>query len=341
MFKYKKRLTVLLITVSVITITAVSAETWQLQKNQKWGKVSEQAQDTYSQRVIQIKQLVNAGKATQAKKAFDEFKKDFPEVAGPDMDAFIKAELLFAKGKFTKAARSYKKFLKDFPESELYEAVLDRQFAIATAFLAGEKKTVLKVFRIKGYAEGARIMENITERAGKAPIATKAALAVAQSYEKRKKFNDAYQQWSSISARWATGSIGKQSLLGMARCKHADYKGPKFDASNLKTARTYYENFKARYSKDAGKIQVNDKLKQIEEQIAHKQFDIGQYYQRTGSEQSANLYYQMVIDNWPNSTAAKMAKAAMQSKQKTQEEKTWKTRFMEKFEKLFLSLPSA
>jgi outer membrane protein assembly factor BamD (BamD/ComL family) len=224
------------------------------------------------------------------------------------LDAFIKAEMLFCQGKFSKAVRSYDKFLDEYPGSALFDAALDRQFAIATAFLAGQKRPILKVFKIRGYAAGARIMERISDRTGDAIIAMKAAVAVAQSLEKRGKFTEAYEEWLDISSRWPTGQIGKDALLAMARCKHAAYRGPKYDVSNLNSAKSYYENFRLRYLKDAEKIDVDKILKQIDEQLAYKQFSIGEYYQKTGSKQSANLYYQVVVDDWPESKAAKMAK---------------------------------
>jgi outer membrane protein assembly factor BamD len=154
-------------------------------------------------------------------------------------------------------------------------------------------------------------MERITDRAGDAPIAKKAAVAVAKSYENRRKFNGAYHKWSEVSSLWPTGPLGKDALLGMARCKHAAYIGPRYDASNLVSAKSYYENFRVRHPGDAAKIDVDGRLKQINEQLAYKQFSIGRYYQKTGNEQSANLYYRMVLRNWPDSTAAKMAKTAM------------------------------
>jgi outer membrane protein assembly factor BamD (BamD/ComL family) len=97
----------------------------------------------------------------------------------------------------------------------------------------------------------------------------------------------------------------------MARCKHAAYKGPKFDASNLISAKSYYENFKLRYPEDAKEIGVDKILKDIEEQSAYKEFNTAEYYRQTDNRQSANLYYQRVLDNWPGSTAAGMAKGAM------------------------------
>lgn len=287
-------------------------QTWRLGEEGQWEVVS--AEDKYLLAVAEIKKLVNMGETLAVEQAIDKLKKDFPEIAGPDLDAFIKAEMLYSKGKFTKAVRGYDKFLAEFPTSELYEAAMDRQFAIATAFLAGQKKRVLGALAIRGYAEGTKIMERISDQAGDAPIGVKAAVAVAQSLEKRGKFAEAYHKWSEISSRWPTGQIGKDALLSMARCKHAAYKGPKYNASDLISAKSYYENFKLRYPKDAREIDIDKILKQIDEQLAYKQFSIGWYYQETGNKQSANLYYQMVVDNWPESTAAKMAKEKMDDK---------------------------
>jgi outer membrane protein assembly factor BamD (BamD/ComL family) len=291
---------------------AAGAETWRLEKGKDWKAVTGQGDDKYLSEVAEIKRLVNQGKAGEAEKKFAQLKKDFPEAAGSDLDAFMKGEILFAKGELVKAVKKYDRFLAKYPESKLYDAALDREYAIGTAFLAGEKKTVLGIFRIRGYDEGEKIMDKISDRAGNAPIGERAALAVARSYEKRKKFNEAYHKWSEVSYKWPTGETGKEALLGMARCKHAAYRGPGYDSSSLVSAKSYYEEFKQRYPADAEKIDVDGKLKQVVEQLAYKQFGIGQYYQRTGSLQPANVYYQMVLDNWPGSTAAKMVKQEKQ-----------------------------
>jgi outer membrane protein assembly factor BamD (BamD/ComL family) len=341
MLKYKMQFVMLAAAMGVFASSAFSAETWRLNEEGQWKAVS--AEDKYLLAVAEIKKLVNMGETSAVGQAIDKLKKDFPETAGPclDMDAFIKAEMLFCEGKFTMAVRSYDKFLVEFPTSELYEAALDRQFAIATAFLGGQKKRVLGVFMMSRYAEGIKIMEKISDQAGDAPIAKRAAVAVAQSYEKRGKFTEAYHKWSEVSSRWPTEEVGKESLLSMARCKHAAYKGPKFDVSSLIGAKSYYENFKLRYPEDAREIDADKILKQIDEQLAYKEFSAGEYYQKTGDKQSANLYYQMVVNNWPESTAAKMAKEKMGDKGtdknlQGKKGKKWKENITKKLGKLLL-----
>ncbi len=313
MSKSRARFIIVLTEVSLLLVQTglASAKTWHLEKGRDWKALDSGAEDKYLLAVAEIKRLVNTGKTKAVGRAIDKLKKDFPEIAGPDLDAFMKAEMLLSEGKFAKAAHAYEKFLTEFPESRLYEAAIDRQFEIATAFLAGQKKPVLKIFKMKGYAEGEKIMERISDRAGDAPIGVEAALSVAESYENRGKFNEAYLKWSQIQTRWPTGQTGKDALLNMGRCKHAAYKGPKYDGSGLISAKSYYENFKLRYQQDAESFDIDKKVEQINEQLAYKQFSIGRYYQRTGSRQAADFYYQMVIDNWPDSTAAKMAKRNM------------------------------
>jgi outer membrane protein assembly factor BamD (BamD/ComL family) len=338
MRKHKRLFVILAAIAGLSALPVFSAETWRLGEE---GLKAVSAEDKYLLAVAEIKNLINTGETKAVGQAVDKLKKDFPQIAGPDLDAFMKAEMLFCKGKLTRAVRSYDKFLAEFPKSELHEAALDREFAIATAFLGGQKKTVLGVFKMSRYAEGVKVMESISDRAGNAPIGVKAAITVAESYEKRGRFTEAYLKWSEISSRWPTGQIAKESLLSMARCKHAAYRGPRFDISSLISAKSYYENFKLRYPEDAKEIDVDKILKQIDEQSAYKEFNTGEYYRLNGKRQSAKLYYQRVVSIWPDSTAAKMTKVTTDDKEtgdnlQGKKDKKWKKNFKEKLGKLLL-----
>lgn len=284
-----------------------AAKTWRLDEDEQWQEVSEDEQGRYLMAVAEIKKLVSSGEPAAAQKALARLKETFPQTIGQEFEAFVEAELLLADGKFDRAVRSYEKFLDEYPRSELYESALDRQFQVATAYLAGHKRHVLKLFSIRGYSEGVRIMEKIAARTGDAPIAQRAMKSIASSYEKRNKFIEAYESWSEISSRWPGGDLGRQALLGMASSMHAAYRGPKYGAGSLISARGYYQDFQMRYPKYAEEIGVKQILDDIEEQIAYKHYTIGEYYERTGSRLAANLYYQHVTDDWPDSTAAQFA----------------------------------
>ena len=276
---------------------------------------SKESEANFLQAIAKTKELVDTGQKEAAQDAFDAIKVDFPTFAGGDLDLFIKGELYYCKDKYTKAVKSYEKLITDYPRSPLHDATLDREFTIAKAYLAGRKKRVLFFLNLKGYAEGVRIMEKITDRVGlDSTLGTEASLAVARNYEERKLFDEAYLKWWEISLHWAQGPVGKEALLGMGRTKleaynkHPENERHRYDASGLKTAKSCYSRFKLLYPVDARQIDVDKILQEIDEQLADKQLSIGEYYQSTGHTQAANLYYHMVVSNWPDTQAAKKAK---------------------------------
>ena len=319
--EYRMRFVILAVAVVLSAISTASAGTWRLEKGRDFKAVSADGQDKFLVAVADAKNFVNTGRTKAARKAYDAIKKDFPEIAGPDFDLFIKAEIYYCKVQFTKAIRNYDKLLTEYPKSGFREAALDREFAIATAYLAGKKKVLLGIIKIKGYAEGIKIMEKITDQVGlDTQMGIKASVAVAENYEQREMFNEAFLKWWEISLEWEMGPVGRDALLGMARCKHAVYNKPPeskrtfYDASSLSSAKSYYGRFKLLYPEDARKIGVDEILSKIDEQLAYKQLTIGRYYQRTGNRQSANLYYDMVVNNWPDTKAAEEAKEMLAKK---------------------------
>ncbi len=263
-----------------------------------------------------IKRLGQERKTNQLKKAIKKLKQEFPSIAGPDFDSFAKAEIFYSKGKFDKAFYTYDSLLNNYPQSSFYQAAIDRQFSIGMAYLQGRKKKVFGIFRISGLEEGIKAMEKVSDRTGDSLIAVNALVAVAQTYENNKSYEEAYQEWSIISDRWPTGAIAKDALLGMARNQLAAYNGPDFDSTYLVSAKGYYSRFRSMYPDDAKTLNVDQILRQIDEQIAYKKYYIGKYYERTESKKGevrpSMLYFDMVQANWPNTEAAKLAKTEEQ-----------------------------
>lgn len=316
-----KRILVVFAAAVLFPAAAGVADTYRLEKDGQLRVID--SNDKFAVAAANIKKLGQEGKTGELKKALADLKGDFPEIAGAEYDAFTKAELQFAAGKYEKAFKSYEKFLNRFSESRFYPAALDREFAIGMAYLQGRKKRVLGIFRISGFDEGAKVMEKIADRSGDLPIAIKALVSVAEAYEKKKMFEEAYQQWSLVSGRWPGGETGRDALLAMARCQHALYRGPYYDSSCLLSAKGYYERFKLVYPEDAKSLDIDQRLKLIDEQMAYKKYNIGKYYQRTQDKKSvvegvspASLYYDMVVHDWPESKAAELAKTAAAGNEK-------------------------
>ncbi|MBN2589462.1 MAG: outer membrane protein assembly factor BamD [Sedimentisphaerales bacterium] len=315
MLKYKKLFICLFAAYSLINVSAYASNTWFLQEDQNWDLIATDEQKQFVVDLAEVQNIVNKGKTKGAKKQFASIKKKYPELAGKELNLFIKAELLLSQMKLTESARSYDKLLSKYTDSILRNMAIKRQYEIGITYLNGRKKVVLGLFAIKGDNEGIGILEKMIDHAGfDSQIAIDASVKIAKNYEKREKFNEAYLKWYEIYSLGKTDNIIKRdALLGMAQAKHAIYdknpesRKPFYDASSLRSARSYYEMLKTYYPEYAEQAGIKEILNIISEQMAYKELSIGLYYQKMGNIQSANLYFDMVINNWPKSKSAEIA----------------------------------
>jgi outer membrane protein assembly factor BamD (BamD/ComL family) len=304
--------------ISIVVLTVVvccgnlCAETLYLDADGTWKNVASDSQSLYLKDIADAKQLVSEG-SPKAAGALEKLTADYPQLKEQGMDLFIEAEVLYADRKFTKAVEKYTTFLDEHPGSDLFDAALSRLFQIGTAFLNGQQKQMLWVFWIDAYDDGAKIMNGIADRTGDAPIAKKALFGVADSYEGRLLFRDAYQTWSDIFSRWPAGLTGRDALEGMARNQYAGYVGPKYEAGTLVSARGYYRQLKDRDPNYAGSVNVDGILVRLDEQLAEKELTVGMYYHRTGSPEGAELYFKEVTEKWPDTSAADRARGMIGS----------------------------
>jgi tetratricopeptide (TPR) repeat protein len=315
MLKCKKILINLTIAIFLASISSLQAKTWRLEENQSWDLIATNNKEKFLTEISDAQKMVDDCKTKAARKEFKDIKENHSEFSGPDLDLFIKAELLLSQKKLTESARNYDKLLTKYSESLLSNKAVNREYEIGMTFLDGRKKIVLGLIPIAGYEEGISILEKMIDHAGiDKQISIDASVAIAKNYEKREKFNEAYLKWWEIySLVKKDDIINRDALLGMAKAEFAIYnrnpesKKPFYDGSCLLTAKTYFEMLKSNYPEYAQEIGVSETLNVISEELAHKELSIGLYYQRTGNKQSANLYFDMVISDWPKSRSAETA----------------------------------
>lgn len=284
-----------------------SADTYVLTEDQGWASAADDPQAHYLLAVSKIKMAIASGDSSDALETLEELKSQYPDLAGPDLDAFIEAELYYADTLWNKALKAYQQFLAAHPDSVLYPAALERIYSIGAGFLAGQRQTLLGFIKVSAWDRGAELMRDISDKAGTAPLAHRALKTLAEAQEQKSLYMEAYQTWAEIADRWPTGDLGSEALLSMARNLHIAYQDPESDATVLRGAMSYYEDFAQRYPETADQLEIRETIALIRQQMAYKHYHVGYYYERTDNEEAAHLYYRQVIEQWPGTEAAEMA----------------------------------
>jgi outer membrane protein assembly factor BamD (BamD/ComL family) len=300
-----------LVVLFLAAVFCCQAETMRLNPRGQWQNLANDPQGQYILALSDVKQKLSSGGKGEALKALQKLRADFADLGGPDLDAYIEAETLYAKRNWTKATKKFQAFVKDWPESPFYTCANERLFSIGTAFLQGQKRRVLWVLWLPAFDEGVTIMRDISDRAGTGPMALRALTVLAETYERKKMYPEAYEVWSEAADKWPTGDIGEKALLRMAQCLHAAYNGPLYDASWLISAKAYYEDFRNRYPAKAQAINAEETIAVIIEQQAYKNYSVARYYDRTDHPLAATMYDQLVLNTWPDSRSARMTEQAL------------------------------
>jgi outer membrane protein assembly factor BamD (BamD/ComL family) len=290
---------------------ASSAETYRLSDEKGWQNVAGDPESEYLLAISQIKQQLLTGTDADIVGALEALKKDFPGMAGTEIDGYIEAEKLYADANWYKAATAYKKFIDAWPDSVLQPAAMERLYSIATAYLQGQKRVFIKILKLPAFDTGVDLMYDVADRAGNSPMGLRALTTLAESQEQKKLFLDAYDTWQQIADQWPTGKTRQTATLRMAQALHASYDGVQYDDSLIEKARAYFQDYNNQYPEDAARLGVPETINLINEQLAYKQYETGFYYERTGKSDVASRYYQKVLKDWPDSKAATMAQARM------------------------------
>jgi tetratricopeptide (TPR) repeat protein len=307
-----------------LVLSQISCASWRGKKNkpvQLRKSLTAAETDQLHQDVEALQKQVDARQKKAVNRSVTAMMANYPQISEYELKDFLKAEKYMLKKKFSRAAKVYQKVLEGYPASELRTPTVERLFGIGTMYVVeGRKKLLLWMFWISGYETGIKVLEVVSEAEGMEDpngMGLKGALYIVEHYEKKHLYEDAYLKWLEISTMWEDGELGRRAVLGMADNKHASYnahtpeKRPLFDASSLKTSRTYYERYLMLFPDDPKEPYVTAAIQEIDEQLAYKEYVIGQFYESTGQIQAANLYYDMVIESWPGSKAAQMARVTL------------------------------
>ncbi len=299
---------ILIFSVFLAVSTVLGSQTWQLKEDLSLEKLSKADSESFDMGFTMMKKAADQSSPKQMLAAAENLSDKFPELTdGEDWQAYLEAETAFAKKKWKLGSELFTDFLDKYPVSDFYDAALERTYQIASAFLSGQKRRAFGIFMIKGYDDGEVMMRKIADKAGTSPIAHKALTTLAESFEQRNLYLDAYDVWTEIALRWPTGKSGQESLLAMARCMHSAYNGADYDGAPIKSAIGYYEQYKLRYPDLAEKKRVHPQYENASEQLAYKYYSIADYYHRTDDYQSASLYCNYVLDNHGDTEVAEMA----------------------------------
>jgi outer membrane protein assembly factor BamD (BamD/ComL family) len=292
-------------------------------KEQKADNVSEAGQRAYQE----AEQLFQQERYADAEAAFKRIANDHKDTPLEEDAMFMIAECQFLTQQYPKAQDSYERLMQKYSNTRHLDKAARRQFAIGKTWLNGGSDEQQGVRQARFDAP---LVTNITDKTrplmdteGRAleslqsvwlhdptgPLADDSLMMAGGHYFVNGQYEEAEHQYDLVREQYPKSEHQSMAHLLGAKAKLRAYGGPQYDGSKLDEADRLMRSAVRQFpelSEDRPRIYRN--LEAIRAQKAERLWAQAEYYRRTLHPGSARIYYQLLLERYPDTKWAEFAR---------------------------------
>ena len=271
----------------------------------------------YYQDAAKIKSADPDGSAHQA--VFDKAAAEFRVAAANAPDTEIEEEAVFKEGesrffsdRYVQANRAFEKLVGNYPGSEYFDRAQQRRYAIALYWIelskSGSSVAISDAKRPKFglAAEARRILHRIRIDDPTGKLADDATFSLGNALVSNKQYYEAGDTYEDLRRNYPGSKYLFDAHMLELECRLKSYQGPSYDATPLLKAEELVTSIAQQFPKEAQENldSLEKQASLVNNQLAQRDFEMGQFYETKGENRAAELYYADVQKNHRNSVFA-------------------------------------
>ncbi len=269
--------------------------------------VAEVSQGDIPAELTRVQQLLDDHKPAKAVKLSTKWLKENTVSDYIELGLKLQADAFYDNKQFFKSYQSYEKVLNEYGATTYFKYAINREIDIAQRFLAGQKRNFWTIFWVTARLEALKILDDIDARWPGSPAAARAVMTRADYYYDKAKYFEAEQEYHRVVVSYARSSHYTRAMYQEAQSKFKQYAGIYYDSICLDEALVLYSQFKLRFPDEAARLDIDSIISYINEEKIKKEYEIADFYYRTGKTQQAVIYWNNVIEMAPQSDYAQRA----------------------------------
>ncbi|NQS99640.1 MAG: outer membrane protein assembly factor BamD [Candidatus Omnitrophica bacterium] len=249
------------------------------------------------------------------KKAIVEFKKlieNYPLSKLASEAQFYIAEVYENMGEYYRAFKGYQLVIDKYPFTEKVEEVIEREYRIGNFFYTGEKEKVLGVPLISAKPKAIEIFETVVENAPYGKYADVAQYKLGLCHMEIKDYLAAALAFKKIIENYPKSPLVDDAKYNIALCAANSSTGPEYNEEDTDKAIKEFRDFVNRYPDSQMEKEARHFISELENQKAENVYNIAQFYRKQGNAKSAAIYYEDILDDYPESEWAVQALEQLQ-----------------------------
>ncbi len=265
-----------------------------------------------SEQLHKAQALEAEGSLSKAIGAYRALLKGFPASGAAPQAQFKIAELQEQTGEPERAFNSYGKYISNYPRGKEFDTVVERQFAIAKAFLEGERR---KLWGMKTFSSMERAQKMFEEIVKNAPYSKEAPLAqfnIGMALEKQGQYAEAVAAYQLAVDKYPNDDVAGDAQYQIGYVQMHLIEDGSNDAASRVKARDAFEDFTVRYPQSEKIPQARENIAKLSGTSLKKNLDVARFYEKTKNFKAATIYYNQVIQDGKDAPEAAQARKAIE-----------------------------
>jgi len=251
-------------------------------------------------------------KLKEAREEFKKLIKYFPRAREAAEAQFYLGMIEEKLNRFYEAFLEYQKVIDKYPFSERIQEIIERQYKIGEAFMEGKAKlSVGKNILVEH--PSIEIFRKVVENSTYGPLAPIAQYKLGLVLKSLGRYQEAEEEFEKVISNYPNSEWFFAAKFQIASCKAALSRSSDYDQERTAEAKKMFEEFVKEHPDAALSRDAEKNIEDLKEKEAKSNFDIGFFYERQKIYDSAKLYYNFVIENYPKSIWAAKALERLQT----------------------------
>jgi outer membrane assembly lipoprotein YfiO len=297
-----RKIVVLLLLVFICATDARAYWIW-TPKTQKWVNPKTEVRGGVDEQFAFARELFESMQFEQARSEFRKLLRRFPKAAEAAESQYYLGRIEEERARYVEAFREYQKVVEKYPFSERVQEIIEREFSLAEKYLekeGGARATVSEHPAVE-------ILTKVVDNSSYGPLAARAQYKLGVVLKDLKRYYEANDAFNRVVSNYPDSEWVAPAQFQIAECLAAVSRGPAYDPSSFKEAKTKFQSFARDYPASELTDKARTNAERLRFQEAENNYEVARFYEKQRKFDAARIYYQQIIDDLPDSDWASKA----------------------------------
>jgi len=269
-------------------------------KTGKWVNPKSAVKSTPKEQFALAKGFYDEKKYEDAKREFKKLLKAYPKTFEAAESQYYLGLTEDVQGNLYAAYQAYQRVVDKYPFSERIPQIIEREYKIAEAFMSGEKRKAMGV-PLPVENPAIEIFTKVIDNSTYGPLAPAAQYKLGLVLKGLMRYYEAEDAFNKVISNYPDSEWAAPSKFQIASCEAAVSRGPEYDQGSAGEAKEKFEAFVKEHPDAVLSTEAEKNIEELNEKEAASNYNIARFYEKQKAFEAARIYYQEVIDKYPNS----------------------------------------